>query len=179
LPLGANEDLLTSAPEVKHQAESMKQQTQTPYSDEPEVKATEDTHTPKLIALPIKQKSYEKAIHKLKFWNRGELVATVRREPNKWDVIGSLVVNSSDGVQIAWTPQIGQDSVQIYNQSTSAGNVYVAPSQEKLQSNPIRGKPIPPGATFTLSCEAGAFMVAPSGATIDIVKTWYDYEDED
>ena len=175
--IGANEDEITTSAEVQQQIAYNKAATQTPIAQEPEVVDTEvPVHIPSLKLVETKKgmSDADSKAHIASYYKQSE---TISRQPNRWDSNGSMVINASDGVQIGWLPRVNQSSVLIYNHSTSGGTLYVAASQQKLLGSTIRGVPVAPGATFGLQTEAGGFILAPSGATIDIIWTWFEDEE--
>ncbi len=174
LPLGQTEDLLTTSQEVQKQVDYNTSMTQTPLASEPEVV---DTETPAPIPS-VKRvklspgKTYEESI---KYVDR-QIPEVIRRRANRWDTLCNLQIPANE-IVTGWAPKINMDSIFIQNQTSSAGIVYVSSTQERLQGQTIRGKALNPGDSLTLEIEAGSYILAPNGATIDLIYTWYE-EDE-
>lgn len=191
--LGNYEDLLTSPEEVKEQVDYNTSHTQPIPSDSPEVnddnggefvgnlgvitREVNPIHIPKLKFIkPDLAKSYEENLAHLFNFLQHE-TARISRKPNRWDTNCNLVLNPSDPPMPLWTPRLYMATVSITNQSISAGSIYVSSSQEKLVSSVIRGKSIAPGVTLNLDIEAGGWVVAPSGATVDVIIAWHETEE--
>lgn len=171
-PMGENEDTPSN---VKNQVAYNNVMTLTPLMKEPEVIDTEiSVHIPSLEKKIIdKGKTYEESVN-YRFKNIPEVI---RRKPNRWLTLCNLQIPVGQ-IVTGWNQKINQDTVFVQNQTGSAGVLYVASSREDLQGSTIRGKQLSAGDQFTIEVEAGGYFYAPSGATIDLIITWYEKEEE-
>lgn len=175
-PFGEDEETTAAAAKVAEQVSFERNFIQTPMSQEKEVQATEPVHSPKIRKLPPKpgKSDEDSKAHVYTFFEHDP--ATITRRPNRWETLCNLDIAAGQ-VITAWNAKVNLDSIFIQNQSSSAGSVYIAPDPSLLRTNPIRGKGLAAGDSITLNLEAGGFMIAPSGATVDIILLWYEDEE--
>lgn len=177
LPLGENEEPLTNSSEVKKQVSYDESMTMVPLSEEPEVRDTETpVHVPRIRRLaPVPGKSHEESLdHIYKFFQYAPL--SLVRKPNRWQTLCNLQIPAAT-IVTGWNPKVNMEAVSIYNQTSSAGVLYVSPDRNDLQGSTIRGKGLNAGDQLTINVEAGGFFYAPSGATVDVIITWYEDEE--